>query len=307
MPIGDWELLSNPPLSKDLANPQSLVYEAIPEWAGIGFFGGGTGNVKTYNYDPTTDGYIAETDITADVVAYNWTGRVAGGVHVIQGQALHYRYDLSAGTWASKALAPADMTGSHRGVVCNGEIWFTNGPGKWVIYTPGSDSWRTVNNPRPQHGGDDLEEPLLVAKGTDIWLISGQFNPGPLFANGPNVDVYDTVGNSYSTKADIEAANFHLYRAGAVDSEGAVYAIAGVNNTNGAAWKLMKHDEVSNTWSQIASPGVGNPVSARNAVMTYLDGWLYVYKSRRTNNATEHFRYRADNPGAVAYWGILAT
>ncbi|MEK7676816.1 MAG: Ig-like domain-containing protein [Verrucomicrobiota bacterium] len=249
---------------------------------------------------------------------------VGGKLYFIYYDQIH-QYDPVANTWMRKADAPPAAVGDGGATVVNGLIYAAGSPydGNIRIYNPSTDSWATgAAMPSPQQGVRlaAAANGMVYAIGGDIGAFSGgtktrMYNPGAnswttmadmptarshpaVAAVGANIyviggyqsqqsmDVYDTVGNTWTTKAYPFAANIPPSFGGfAAVMNSKIYFVPGMPSGGGLVGSepsvsrdVWEFDPATGGWTRMLPTqfahgfGCGAAIGSKLYVLGGLDG-----------------------------------
>jgi N-acetylneuraminic acid mutarotase len=202
-------------------------------------------------------------------------GVVNGKIYAIGGRYtlnLVTEYDPVTDTWTTKTPMPTSRMVLAAGVV-NGKIYAIGGvvqafsPAISTVeeYDPATDTWtKKADMPTPRLG---LGVSVVDGK---IYAIGGMTS-GPDFWSGMrnNVEVYDPITNTWTTKAPMPTARL-WFSTSVVD--GKIYAIGGALVSTEAISTVEVYDPVTDTWTT-KSP---MPTARAGHVTAVVDGIIYV-------------------------------
>lgn len=215
---------------------------------GIIYVFGGNNSYCCNNWLTTVEAFDAETDTwTAGLAPIPGTGRgflsatpVGGSIYVMGGVNSYvvptfsdnFVYHPATNSWSTGSSLPRPRS-HHCAAEANGRIYLIGGeyrfqdgqtffPTEVDVYDPATDTW-SLAAPIPNPGHFSACE-VLCGK---IYVLGEGVHGAP---GAPTVDIYDPATDSWSSGIDLpQAKGSHC--SGAV--EDSVYAIGGINATNG--------------------------------------------------------------------------
>lgn len=231
-------------------------------------FGGGYPNSGSpvsdhYSYDPQTDSWSAEIDLTpARAIHYGKT--IGDSVYSIAGQGVTSSLELynpSTQTWESRANLPTTNFAYSALAVSNDKLYRFGGGGYSVpsnfvhVYDPQNDSWSNLSNL-----SDPLHGPAATGlEGSDeIYIVGGYHS----FDQRDEVWIYNTVDETYTAGPDLPIGrDYHV----AVTVNDCIYSIAGhhaIDETVGTS--LLRYCPLTASTIKLEETGLDFKVTSSN-------------------------------------------
>jgi N-acetylneuraminic acid mutarotase len=213
------------------------------------FLSGGLTTVDVY--DPATDSWA--TAPSMPTAMQNPAAASVGGRLYVVGGTTCLMFDPLTGTWTTRAASPTNRD-QHAAVAAGGRVYIAGGyTGSTYrntvdVYDPATNTWAArapMAHTRAQFG--------LVADGDKLYAVGGYGGVGGASGYLATVEMYDTVLNTWTAKANYPSAVIQQAAAGI---GGKVYVAGGFDGST-ALNAVRVYDPVSNAWSARAPLAAG--------------------------------------------------
>jgi PGAP1-like protein/Kelch motif/CARDB/Bacterial Ig domain len=210
---------------------------------------------QIYQYDPLANTWAREADAPS-VVVNDGGATVVGNLIYAAGNATDGNiriYNPSANSWSTGAAMPSPQQGVRLAAAANGMVYAIGGDiapdsggTKTRMYNPGANAWTMMADIPTARS-----HPAVAAVGTKIYVIGG-------YNQQQSMDVYDTVGNTWTTKAYPIAANIPPSFGGfAAVANNKIYFVPGmqvgglVGEVAPESHEIWEYDPATGAWTRM--------------------------------------------------------
>lgn len=223
-----------------------LMLSVLLFFPSVGFAQANTWTRKA-DLSTTKKGFIATAVADGRIyVIGGWNHNLGGTFQTVE------EYDPATDTWTQKADLSVPI---HAVCTCtvNGKIYVVGGsesvqladPVSTVqMYNPARDTW-TLKADMPAPRGDLA----CVAIDEKIYAIGGSIRVSPTVDLVSTVEVYDTVTDTWTRKADMTAARTGLR---AAEVNGKIYVVGGLDSGRNVLNVVEEYDPAMDTWTRKA-------------------------------------------------------
>ncbi len=212
-------------------------------------------------------------------------------------------YNPATDRWTTAQPVPVAVN-HNSAAVAGGKLYSFGAAGSTAsVYNPGSDSWSLVASMALNHGGT----PAVGVFEDKIYVAGGTHNDPQSTRTLRELEVYDTVANTWTTRAPMNVARHHT---GGAFLDGKFYVVAG-RGGNGSSTALEVYDPATNSWSARAPL----PTGRSGVGVAAVNGELWVFggevpgalqpEVEAYNPATNSWRRLPDMP--APHHGIFAS